>query len=69
MQLNLLGRKFASGDSLEIDGPYLFDPTTDKIDLRIEHRELRLQFVSNDLNGNFQLGRVLVTAEYGDERP
>jgi hypothetical protein len=68
MTLNILGRKFARGN-VENNGPYEFGPDTGKIDLRIEHREVRLQFGSNELNGNYEMGRVLITAEYGDERP
>lgn len=68
MDLEILGRKFARGN-VENSGPYPFDPDTGKIDLRVEHREIRLQFTSNILNGNYEMGRLLITAEYGDERP
>ncbi len=69
MTLNIIGRKFASGVSEEISGPFTFDEYTPKIDLRVEHRETRLQFESNTINGNYEMGRILITAEYGDERP
>jgi hypothetical protein len=68
MGMTILGRKFARGDT-ETSGPFYFDPDTGKIDLRVEHREVRLKFESNVLNGNFEMGRLLITAEYGDERP
>lgn len=68
MQLDILGRKFARGN-VENNGPYTFGPDTGKIDLRVEHREIRLKFSSNTLGGNFEMGRLLITAEYGDERP
>lgn len=68
MSMIILGRKFARG-AVENSGPFYFDPDTGKIDLRVEHREIRLQFESNTLNGNFEMGRLLITAEYGDERP
>ena len=68
MAMTILGRKFARGDT-ETSGPFYFDPDTGKIDLRVEHREVRLKFESNVLDGNFQMGRLLITAEYGDERP
>jgi hypothetical protein len=68
MEMNILGRKFARG-SAEVSGPFPFDPDTGKIDLRVEHRELRLEFVSNTVGGNYEMGRLLITAEYGDERP
>jgi hypothetical protein len=68
MELNILGRKFARGTP-EVSGPFPFDPDTGKIDLRVEYRELRLEFVSNTVGGNYEMGRLLITAEYGDERP
>lgn len=68
MQMTVLGRKFARGE-VEQSGPYTFDPQTGKIDLRVEYREMRLKFESNDLNGNYEMGRLLITSEFGDERP
>jgi hypothetical protein len=68
MTLTVLGRKFARGDE-EISTPFPFDPETGKIDMRIEHREIRLKFSSDDINGNYEMGRLLITAELGDERP
>lgn len=68
LALEILGRKFARGE-VETNGPYLFGPQTGKIDLRVEHREVRLKFTSNDLGGDYEMGRLLITAEYGDERP
>jgi hypothetical protein len=68
MSLIVLGRKFARGDT-ETSNPFVFGPNTGKIDMRIEHREVRLKFESNDLDGNYEMGRLLITSEYGDERP
>jgi len=72
MSMTILGRKFASG-SMQLDeqdsGPYFFNPDTGKIDLRVEHRLIQLKFESNTLGGNFEMGKLLITAEYGDERP
>ena len=68
MSLNILGRPFARGTT-ETNGPYVFNPDTGKIDLRLEYREIRLQFESNTIDGNYELGRTLITATYGDERP
>jgi len=69
MAMTILGRKFASGQYEENSGPYYFTQETGKIDLRVEHRLVRLQFVSNDIDGNYEMGRNLITAEFGDERP
>ena len=68
MTLDIVGNKFARGDT-QISGPFTFGPDNGKIDMRVEHREMSLQFTSNTINGNYEMGRILVTVEYGDERP
>jgi hypothetical protein len=68
MTLEIVGNKFARGDS-QNSGPFTFGPNTGKIDMRVEHREMSLQFTSNSIDGNYEMGRILITAEYGDERP
>jgi len=68
MTLTIVGYKFAQSSS-EDSGPFTFAPDTGKIDMRVEHREMSLQFSSNTLGGNYEMGRILITAEYGDERP
>ena len=69
MALTILGKKFAGSAATEDSGPYYFNQDTGKIDLRVEHRLIRLKFTSNELNGNYEMGRNIITAEYGDERP
>jgi hypothetical protein len=69
MSMTILGRKFASSPLEEDSGPYLFSQDTGKIDLRVEHRLIRLRFVSNEIDGNYEMGRNLITCEFGDERP
>ena len=69
MAMTILGRKFADIPAQEISGPFYFTPTTGKIDLRAEHRLVRLKFESNEIDGNFEMGKLLITAEFGDERP
>jgi hypothetical protein len=68
MTLQVLGRKFARGDE-ELSPIFTFGPDDGKVDLRIENRESRLKFESNTVGGSYQMGRVMVTAELGDERP
>jgi hypothetical protein len=68
MVLSVLGRKFARGDTTT-HTPFPFGPETGKIDMRVEHREIALQFTSDAIDGNYEMGRLLITAEYGDERP
>ena len=69
MAMTILGRKFAGGQAQENSGPYYFNQETGKIDLRVEHRLMRLKFESNEIGGDYEMGRNLITAEYGDERP
>lgn len=69
MALTIIGRKFAGGQYEQVDGPFYFTQETGKIDLRVEHRLIRLKFESNDINGNFEMGRNLITTEFGSERP
>ena len=69
MSLTILGRKFAGGQYEEDSGPFYFTQETGKIDLRVEHRLVRFKFISNEINGNYEMGRNLITAEFGDERP
>lgn len=71
LNMTVLGKKYANGPE-EDSGPIPFGPDTDnidKIDTRIEHREARLKFESNEIDGNYELGRILMTVELGDERP
>lgn len=68
MELTVVGRPFAQSEVTE-SGPYIFSPTTGKIDLRVENRLTSLIFRSNTINGHFEAGRVMITAEPGDERP
>jgi hypothetical protein len=69
MSMTILGRKFASSHMEEDSGPYYFTQDTGKIDLRVEHRLVRLRFESNEIDGNYEMGRNLITCEFGDERP
>lgn len=66
--MTVLGKKFARSNS-ESSPRFTITPDTEKLDLRLEYRELRLLFESNEVDGNYELGRVLLTAELGDERP
>jgi hypothetical protein len=68
MTLNIIGRPFAQA-SIENQGPYTFADTDGKIDLRAEHRLVNLKFGSNVIDGDYAFGRIMITAELGDERP
>jgi hypothetical protein len=68
MTLQVTGPAFAQGPD-KISDPYIFGPNTGKIDMREQRRELRLRFTSDVAGGNYQLGRVLLSADVGDVRP
>ena len=67
MELYVTGRPFAQSDD-KTTGPYIFEPNTNKIDLREQRRELRLKFVSNVAGGNYQVGKIILDADLGDVR-
>jgi hypothetical protein len=67
MELYVTGRPYAQ-EADQTSDAYVFSPTTGKIDMREQRRECRLKFVSNTVNGNYQLGRLLLSANIGDVR-
>ena len=68
MTFQVTGRPYAQSQDVTSD-PYYFDPDTGKIDMREQRREIRLIFTSNVQGGNYQLGKVLMSADIGDVRP
>ena len=68
MSVIVTGRPFAQSEDKESD-PYFFGPNSGKIDMREQRRELRLRFTSDVAGGNYQLGKILLSAEIGDSRP
>ena len=67
MNLYVTGKGYA--DDVDVTtGPYTYQPGTLKIDLREQRREMRLRFESNVSGGDYQLGKVLMLVEAGDER-
>lgn len=67
MQCYVTGRPFAQAAD-QTSAAYDFTPTTNKIDMREQRRELRLKFVSNVQGGDYQLGKVIISADLGDVR-
>ena len=68
MSVVVTGRPFAQAADVESD-PFVFTPSTGKIDMREQRRELRLRFISNTQGGNYQMGKVLLNTTAGDVRP
>ena len=67
MELYVIGRPYAQGQD-KISDAFEFSPTTGKIDMKEQRRELRLRFVSNIAGGDYQLGKVLLSGAIGDVR-
>jgi len=68
MTLQVTGRPYAQSSDVPSE-EYPFDPSTGKIDMRQQRREIRLRFRSNVSGGNYQMGKVLLSVTLGDVRP
>lgn len=67
MSLEVLTKEFPNSDAVSF-GPYLFNPETEKIDLRVQGRVVYLKFKSNTSYGFYQMGRPFIHVEPGDPR-
>jgi hypothetical protein len=67
MTVVVTGEGYADDTTVESD-PYPFTPTTLKIDMREQRREMRLRFTSNEAGGTYQTGRVMLSMTTGDSR-
>jgi len=67
MNLYVTGQGYADSAD-QVSEPYVFDNTTLKIDMREQRRLLRLKFESNTFNGDYYMGKILLSADLGDER-
>jgi hypothetical protein len=67
MELIVTGKSYAE-DVDDPSDPYPFDPTTLKIDMKEQRREMRLRFGSNTRNGDYFMGRVILSIDTGDVR-
>lgn len=67
MTMTVIGRAFARSDEVETDFQFL--ATTEKIDPKLQYRQLRVRFTSNTLGGNFREGMNLIHLGPGDARP
>lgn len=67
MTVQVVSREFAQQDDT-VSEPFTFNQDTGKIDMRKQGRQIRLKFTSNTLNGNFEMGRVILHTEPGDVR-
>jgi hypothetical protein len=54
--------------TIKTSDPYVFDQTTNKIDMKEQRREMRLRFESDEAGGDYQMGKVILNATFGDVR-
>lgn len=67
MNVYVLGKGYAN-DADYVSTAYTFLPTTLKIDMREQRREIRLRFESNTQDGDYFAGRVMLSIDTGDRR-
>ena len=67
MEVTITGKSYAD-DVDDPSDPYPFDPDTLKIDMKEQRREMRLRFRSNTQNGDYFMGRVVLSIDTGDVR-
>jgi hypothetical protein len=67
MEVIVLGKGYAE-DTTQESAPYTFAPDTLKVDMREQYREMRMRFRSNTQNGDYFMGRVLLSIDTGDVR-
>jgi hypothetical protein len=67
MEMIVTGKSYAD----DVDDPsdlYVFGPETLKIDMKEQRREMRLRFRSNTQNGDYFMGRIMISIDTGDVR-
>jgi hypothetical protein len=67
MSVVVIGKGYADDIDQESQ-PYTFESDTLKIDMREQRREMRLRFRSSVANGDYFMGKVLLSLDTGDVR-
>lgn len=67
MEMIVTGKSYAD-DVDDPSDPYVFGPETLKIDMKEQRREMRLRFRSNTQNGDYFMGRIMISIDTGDVR-
>lgn len=65
--LTILGKEYAQSEDT-VFGPYPMNPTTLKIDLMVQAREMRLMFGSANIDAYWEMGQPLLHLKLGDAR-
>lgn len=67
MSVVVTGRGYADDVDVE-SAAFPFSPSTLKVDMREQRREMRLRFESNTTNGDYQAGKIMLSLTTGDVR-
>lgn len=67
MNLTFNTQDYARGNSISY-GPYTFNPSDFKIDVRVQGREINLKFESNVIGGFYEINQCLLYFRTGDAR-
>jgi hypothetical protein len=67
MSVTVIGNEFAQAPA-DAESSYNFTSSTEKIDMREQHRQIQLKFESNTVGGYYEMGRVILHTEPGDVR-
>lgn len=68
VNLTLKTQKYANSNAV-VSQQYPFTPETEKVDLRIQGRQISFNLESNELGGYFEMGQPLIIPKSGDDRP
>jgi hypothetical protein len=67
MTMTVYGQKFAMSPTVT-GNTYTFPTSDGKIDTNDQFRQMRIRFTSNTLDGHYEMGRILINLELGDNR-
>ncbi|MEB3703242.1 hypothetical protein Bealeia2_01936 (plasmid) [Candidatus Bealeia paramacronuclearis] len=67
LKLEILSRDYAQGLT-QTSKHSVIAPQTDKLDLRAQGREMRLRFSCEDVDDTYEMGKILLTLDFGEGR-
>jgi hypothetical protein len=67
MQVEVITKEYAVSTPVSAETK-TFSPTTEKVDVRVQARHMRLKFTSNEVGGDYEMGATLIHTEPGDLR-
>ena len=67
MTVVVTGKSYAEDNDTD-SSPYQFNPKTLKIDMKEQRREMRLRFSSNEVGGDYFMGKIMLSIDNGDSR-